>query len=57
MWFDDENAREAFRLGAKRAFDSCVVQMDARQERAVFEWIRELDHWSQGEPPEAPADW
>lgn len=57
MWFDDVKAREAFRRGAREAFDSCVIQMDPRQERAVRAWLSELDDWEAGVPPDAPNDW
>lgn len=57
MWHDDPKAREAFRRGARQAFDSCVVRMDARQKTAVTQWLDELEEWDIGEPPAAPSEW
>lgn len=57
MWYDDPKAREAFRKGARDAFESCVIHMDARQQRAVTQWLNELKEWDRGEPPAAPLYW
>ena len=57
MWHDDAKAREAFRRGAREAFDSCVIRMDPRQKAAVTQWLDELEEWDEGEPPAAPSDW
>ena len=57
MWHDQPMAREAFRRGAKEAFESCVIHMDARDQRALTQWLRELDDWDKGEPPTAPINW
>ena len=57
MWHDDPKAREAFWRGARQAFDSCVVRMDARQKTAVTQWLDKLEEWDIGEPPAAPSDW
>ena len=57
MWFDDLKARDAFRRGAREAYESAFIHMDARHERAVSEWINDLEDWTSGEPPPAPADW
>jgi hypothetical protein len=57
MWFNDMKAREAFRRGAREAFESCFVHMNPRQERAVSAWLSELDDWEGGDPPEPPKDW
>ena len=58
MWFNDSDARAAFRRGAREAFDSCVIHMDARQKHAVTTWLAELEDWDGGdEPPEPPSNW
>ena len=57
MWHDDAKARKAFRQGTRDAFESCVVRMDARQQRAVGEWRDDLDEWNQGDPNPPPVDW
>ena len=57
MWHDDPQVREAFRRGAREAFDSCAIRMDARQKIAVTQWLDELEEWDEGEPPVAPIDW
>ena len=57
MWHDEPKAREAFRQGAIKAFESCVVHMDARQKQAIAQWLADLEVWNEGEPPAAPVDW
>ena len=54
MWHDEPKAREAFRKGARDAFESCAIRMDAPEKRAVTQWLDELDEWNEGEPPAAP---
>lgn len=57
MWFDDPAAREAFRRGARDAFESCELHMKPSERQAVIAWIAELEDWHGGHPPEAPVDW
>lgn len=57
MWQDEPKAREAFRKGARDAFESCAIHMDAPERRAVTQWLDELDEWNEGEPPAAPINW
>lgn len=51
IWHDEPKAREAFRQGARDAFESSVIHMDAREKRAISQWLDELDEWHGGEPP------
>ena len=57
MWHDEPKAREAFRQGARDAFESSVIHMDGREKRAISQWLEELDEWHAGEPPAAPVNW
>jgi hypothetical protein len=57
MWHDEPKAREAFRQGARDAFESSVTHMDAREKRAISQWLHELDDWHDGEPPATPVNW
>jgi hypothetical protein len=57
MRFDSQEAREAYQRGAWDAYESAFPFVDARQERALLEWLRELDSWQVGDPPAAPAAW
>jgi len=57
IWHDEPKAREAFRQGVRDAFESSVIHMDAREKRAITEWLDELDEWQDGEPPAAPVNW
>jgi hypothetical protein len=34
-----------------------VPIVDARAERAIVEWLRELDSSKSGDPPPSPAAW
>jgi hypothetical protein len=57
MSFETEEARAAFRRGAREAFESSVLHMAPPQKRALESWLRELNCWHGGEPPPAPANW
>jgi len=57
MRFNDASAREAYRCGARASYDSATPYLDARQERAILEWLTELDAWQGGDPPPSPAAW
>ena len=57
MRFDDPAIRAAYRRGARDAFESSVVGLQAAEHRAVEAWLVELDAWSEGEPPRPPYDW
>ena len=57
MWHDDPRAREAFRQGARAAFESSVIHMGARERWALTQWLEELEEWDEGEPPASPVEW
>ena len=57
MWYDEPKAREAFRQGARDAFESSAIHMAARERRALTQWLDELEEWDEGEPPAAPVNW
>ena len=57
MWHDDPKAREAFRQGARAAFESSVIHMGARERWALTQWLEELEKWDDGEPPASPVEW
>ena len=31
--------------------------MDAREKRALTQWLDELEEWDEGEPPAPPVNW
>ena len=43
MRHDEPRAREAFRQGARDAFESCAIHMGAPEKQAVTQWLDELD--------------
>ena len=57
MWHNEAKAREAFRQGARDAFESCVIHMHPRQKAAVAQWLADLEKWDEGEPPVGPIEW
>lgn len=57
MWHDEPKAREAFRQGAREAFELSAIHMVARERRALTQWLDELEEWDEGEPPAAPVNW
>jgi hypothetical protein len=57
MRFDDPAIRSAYRRGAHDAYESALLGLDARIERELAEWLRELDRWRGGEPPTPPFAW
>jgi hypothetical protein len=48
--FDDPAIRAAYRRGARAAYDSALPFVEARQERAVQAWLKELEAWEGGDP-------
>ena len=51
MRFGDPIVREAYRRGARDAFDSMIVGLSAPDARALEEWLDDLDAWQVGAPP------
>jgi hypothetical protein len=55
---DDNSAiREAYRRGARDGYEATVPFVNARRERAICEWLKELDAWTSGDPPVGPHLW
>jgi hypothetical protein len=58
MQFDSADERRAYIEGAKAAFESAYVHLDARTCRELEDWINhDLAGWSGGEPPVPPSEW
>ena len=57
MHFDDPAIRAAYRRGARDAYESAVLGLSGPEDRALKEWLEELDGWQEGEPPPPPYAW
>ena len=57
MWFNEPANREAYRRGARDAFDSMVAGLKAPDVRAMEDWLNDLDAWQKGAPPPPPHAW
>ena len=55
--YETEEAREAYRRGAQACYESGVLSLDPRDERAIWAWLTELQAWRAGDPPPAPHEW
>ena len=55
--YGDPDVRNAFRDGARQMYESLVIDLEPRQERAVRQWLAELDSWIGGPPPPPPYLW
>lgn len=55
--FDDPVVREAYRRGAKDASQSACIHVPAARQRAVDEWLKQLNAWEAGDPPTPPYRW
>ena len=54
MRFDERDAREAYRQGARDCFESVANGLTKRQSRQIEAWLKELDTWEFSDPPPAP---
>lgn len=57
MPYDDPAVRAAYRKGANDCYSSSIPHVDARSERAIIEWLSELEAWLEGPPPPPPFAW
>lgn len=57
MPYEDPAVRAAYRKGASDCYESSIPHLDARNEREIIEWLRELDKWATGDPPLPPHSW
>jgi hypothetical protein len=55
--FETLEARDAYRRGAHACYSSSIPYVQARTERALAEWLEELDAWETGDPPLPPHEW
>lgn len=54
MRFDEPDAREAYRRGARDCFESLANELTKRQARQIETWLKDLDTWDYSDPPPAP---
>jgi hypothetical protein len=57
MRFDDPDIRKAYRRGVADAYESACIHVPATRRLAVDAWLRDLEAWESGEPPEPPHRW
>jgi hypothetical protein len=57
MKFGDPAIRAAYRRGARDAYESVFSRLDATVERELTDWLSNLDHWQEGDPPDPPYRW
>ena len=55
--FDNPAIRAAYRRGARDTYESAVERLDATFERALAEWLEQLERWHGGQPPTPPFAW
>ena len=54
MRFDEPEAREAYRLGARECYESLASGLTKRRAREFEDWLRGLDAWQEFDPPPPP---
>lgn len=54
MRYDEPDVREAYRQGARDAFESVAGALSRAEARAVKAWLEALVRWDDGDPPNPP---
>lgn len=54
MRFDEPDVREAYRRGARDAYESAAAGLRRSEARKVEAWLNELDGWQDSDPPAPP---
>lgn len=57
MPYCDPAARAAYRKGANDCYTSSIPYLKATVDRAIVAWLKELDAWEVGDPPNPPSAW
>jgi len=55
--YDHADRRDAYRNGARDAYESAALALRAGEKRALEAWLVELEAWDSGDPPEPPHAW
>jgi hypothetical protein len=55
MRFDEPDARDAYRRGARDLFESLEGGLTVHRKREVESWLKELETWEEFDPPLPPA--
>lgn len=54
MRFDERDVREAYRRGARDAYESAAAGMRKSEATKVEAWLEELEAWEDSDPPPPP---
>ena len=54
MRYDEPDVREAYRQGARDAFESVASTLNRSEARSVKAWLDALEGWEDGDPPNPP---
>jgi hypothetical protein len=52
--FDDPMIREIYRRGVRDAAEFAIIHLPAIRQRALEDWLTQLDLWCEGNPPSPP---
>lgn len=55
MRFDEPDAREAYRRGARDLYEAAQHSFSKRQATSIEKWLDDLDEWHEFDPPPAPT--
>jgi len=54
MRFDEPDVREAYRRGARDAYESVAAKLSRSEGRDLKAWLSALEGWEDGDPPNPP---
>ena len=57
MQYETPETREAYRQGARDAYESAFAGLRTGEARMLEDWLTDLEAWQDGDPPSPPYVW